>query len=80
MKTNLLKVAFVAAIALVGGVNVFNVKKAEILSDATLANIEALAQAESGDEYTGWSCCEAVWEKVSCAGCDGRTHSYAKRV
>ena len=43
MKTNLLKVAFVAAIALVGGVNVFNAQKANNLSDIILANVEALA-------------------------------------
>lgn len=80
MNKKVLKVAFVAAIALVSGINVFNVQKTEVLSDIALANVEALAQAESGDEYTGWSCCVAVWEKVSCAGCDGRTHSYAQRV
>ena len=47
MKTNLLKVAFVAAIALVSGLNVFKAQKSEILSDVALANVEALAQNES---------------------------------
>ena len=47
MKTNLLKVVFVAAIALVSGINVFNVQKSETLSDVALANVEALAQNEN---------------------------------
>ena len=34
MKKNILKVAFVAAIALVSGINVFNSQKTENLSDA----------------------------------------------
>ena len=80
MNKKVSKVVFVVAIALVSGINVFNAQKSEVLSDTALANVEALAQAESGDEYTGWSCCVAVWENVSCKGCDGRTHSYAQRV
>ena len=43
MKKNILKVAFVAAIALVSGINVFNAHKTETLSDVVLANVEALA-------------------------------------
>ena len=50
MKTNLLKVAFVAAIALVSGINVFNVQKTEVLSDIALANVEALADGEVAKE------------------------------
>lgn len=52
MKTNLLKVAFVAAIALVSGINVFNVQKTEVLSDIALANVEALAFNEDVDGGT----------------------------
>ena len=43
MKKNILKVAFVAAIALVSGVNVFNSHKNVALSDVALANVEALS-------------------------------------
>ena len=48
MKKNILKVAFVAAIALVSGVNVFNAQKTETLSDGALANVAALADDEIG--------------------------------
>ena len=49
MKKNILKVAFVAAIALVSGINVFNFQKTENLSDVALANVEALANMEGMD-------------------------------
>ena len=52
MKTNLLKVAFVAAIAMVSGINVFNAQKSETLSDIALVNVEALAgDAEETVKY-----------------------------
>lgn len=47
MNKKFIKVAFVAAIALVSGVNVFNAQKVDVLSDIALANVEALADAES---------------------------------
>ena len=46
MKTNILKAAFVVAIAMVGGINVFNAQKTEVLSDVAMANVEALADDE----------------------------------
>ena len=46
MKKNIMKVVFVAAIALVSGINVFNAHKSEVLSDVAMANVEALAQGE----------------------------------
>ena len=46
MNKKLMKLAFVAVIALVGGINVFNAHKKEVLSDIVLANVEALADAE----------------------------------
>ena len=49
MKKNLLKVAFVVAIAIVSGINVFNAQKLEALSDVGLANVEALASMEHGN-------------------------------
>ena len=44
MKTRFLKVTFVAAIAMIGTINVFNANKTETLSDIALANVEALAE------------------------------------
>ena len=43
MKKNMIKVAFVAAIAVACGINVFNSQKSETLSEVALANVEALA-------------------------------------
>ena len=40
------------AVALVSGINVFNVQKSEPLSEIALANVEALAQ----DEADNWYC------------------------
>ena len=39
-------VAFVVAIAMVSGINVFNAQKSDVLSDIALANVEALAEGE----------------------------------
>ena len=50
MKTNLLKVAFVAAIALMIGLNVFNAQKTDVLSGVVLSNVEALAEGEESGE------------------------------
>ena len=47
MNKKILKVAFFAAIALVGGINVFNAQKSDVLSDVALANVEALASGEA---------------------------------
>ena len=47
MYKKVLKVAFVAAIAMVAGINVLNAQKTEVLSDVAMANVEALADNES---------------------------------
>ena len=44
MKRNLMMAIF--AVAVIGGINVFNAQKTESLSDVALANVEALAQSE----------------------------------
>ena len=54
MKKNILKIAFVTAVALVSGINVFNVQKSESLSDIALANVEALAGGEQGTICDGF--------------------------
>ncbi len=48
MNKKFIKVAFVAAIAMISGVNVFNAQKVNALSEIALANVEALAQGEIG--------------------------------
>ena len=64
MNKKVLKVAFVAAIAMVSGINVFNAQQSEVLSDVALSNVEALAyHVESGDEEYE---CEAPFNAVCC--------------
>lgn len=46
MDKKFVKIAFVVAIAIVSGINVFNAQKSESLSDVVLANVEALAELE----------------------------------
>lgn len=47
MNKRVLKVAFVAAIAMVSGINVFNIQESDVMSDVALANVEALADDEN---------------------------------
>ena len=49
MKSKFVKIVFVVAIAIVAGVNVFNAHKPIELSDIAMANVEALAEWETGD-------------------------------
>lgn len=63
MKSNLMKAAFVAAIAMMASINVFNAQKTEGLSDVALANVEALANSEY-DPVKGWPCKLFVWDNV----------------
>ena len=52
MKKNMVKVALVAVVGLIAGINVFNAQKSHVLSVIALANVEALA---SDSENTGTS-------------------------
>ena len=52
MYKKVLKVAFVAVIAMVAGINVFNAQKPNVLSDVAMANVEALANNEVGKKLT----------------------------
>ena len=77
MKRKFVKVVFVAAIAMVAGINMFNAQKSETLSDTALANVEALAN-DSESSGIDWgshtmdyynSCCRYVGlYSVSCSG------------
>ena len=52
MKKNIIKVALVAVVGLIAGINVFNAQKTDVLSDIALANVEALADDETGETGT----------------------------
>ena len=78
MKKNIIKVALVAVVGLIAGINVFNAQKTDVLSDIALANVEALADAESYDEFAAATDCVAVWEYVKCrSSITGKLYSYA---
>lgn len=53
----MIKIAFVAAFAAIAGYGVYANQKSEVLSDLTLANVEALA----GSGETVMECCLALW-------------------
>ena len=46
MKKNIIKVAFVAAFAIVAGYNVYSSQKTDMMSDLAFENVEALAGGE----------------------------------
>lgn len=54
MYKNVLKVAFVAAIAMMAGINVFNAQKPAVLSDVAMENVEALADDEGSNQDCRW--------------------------
>lgn len=76
MKTKFMKVAFVAAAAMVFGLNMLNAQKTAELSDIALANVEALMQnAQARNVYCpndGYGCklvysngtYEIIWGKI----------------
>ena len=51
-----MKATFIAAIAMVTGINVFNAQKSEPLSDVVMANVEALAELEDDKHEVVVSC------------------------
>lgn len=77
MRKNILKVAFVAAIAMATGIQVFNAQKSEALSEVAMANVEALADGEIGNGGTGrW---KRIVDSLGCYlyhKCDGNGDGY----
>ena len=69
----MIKIAFVAAFAAIAGYGVYANQKSEVLSDLTLANVEALA----GSGETTIECCLALWG--TCKG-DIKARSEERRV
>lgn len=63
MKKNLIKSVFVVAVAILAGINVFNAQKTVVLSDVAMANVEALANDESG------RCTESNCKRVESGTC-----------
>ena len=76
MKKNIRAVMVIAAIALVGGVNIYNAQKTVDMSDVALANVEALASdgESSGIPWQGFlydprsGCCARHTPYAECSG------------
>lgn len=69
-----IKVAAVAVVAAVAGMGIYSSQKTDVTSDIALANVEALAQGESGNECHG---CNTVYFEYcrlfsDWGGCIGR--------
>lgn len=65
MKKNIRAVIMFAAVALIGGINIYNTQKTVDMSDVALANVEALAQGEAEFPYycvgVEWECWDDVY-------------------
>ena len=59
----MIKIAFVAAFAAIAGYGVYANQKSEVLSDLTLANVEALARYEDGECPNG---CLTEYDSKGC--------------
>lgn len=77
MKNTMTKIIFASIFISITGYGVYKSKQKVELSDLTIANIEALAQSETGDEFTNATDCVACVENRTCKGKDGRLYSYS---
>lgn len=61
----ILKLAFIAAFAAIAGYNIYSIQKTNDLSDLALANVEALAEGESGStRYQTMGSC-SMWGGIT---------------
>ena len=78
MKKRPLSGLFALALLATTAVGVAESKKSEAgLSDLAMANIEALSQSETGDEFYEATGCYACICQTNCTGKDGRTYKHA---
>ena len=77
MNKNVLKLMSAVALSMVAVYNVYSFRQEKAMTELELANVEALAGGETGDEFTDATDCVAVWENYSCRGKDGKLYSYA---
>jgi endonuclease I len=81
MKKKIFGSLAIVAIVVTVAFNVnLSTKKSNTTSLLALANVEALADTETDDEFTSSTGCKAVWENVNCSGKNGVTYSYAKKA
>ena len=67
MKKNMVKVALVAVVGLIAGINMLNAQKSDVLSDVAMANVEALANWEDYDLRRGYI---LVIKSETCSVCE----------
>ena len=77
MKKNIIRTAFVAAFALMAGYSVYTSQQEKTMSDLALANVEALANRETGEEFTDATGCVACICDYKCTGKDGKIYKNA---
>lgn len=78
MKKKILSVIFALALLATAGFGVQKSMKSDCgLSDLALANVEALAQSETSDEFYNATGCWACICQTSCTGKDGKTYKHA---
>lgn len=75
MKKNILKVTLVAAFALVAGYNVYSTQKSDVMSDLTLANVEALA-AKEGIIQVEYYCAGSGYCSIDGEAYDGTKYKF----
>lgn len=69
MKTKILKAIFVAVVAMVAGINVYNAQKTKVLSDVAMANVEALAS--DSEHYMEGGICKGAGAGMKDVYCYG---------
>lgn len=74
MKKRILKIVFASAFALVAGYSVYASQQKVEMSDLALANVEALANRETGEEFTNATGCVACICDYKCTGKDGKIY------
>lgn len=77
MKKFFFKTIGISAFVLTTGYNVYTSQEKVDMSDMAIANVEALAHNETGDEFTNATDCVACWENYTCRGKDGKLYSYS---
>ena len=77
MKKRILKIVFASAFALVAGYSVYASQQKVEMSDLALANVEALANRETGEEFTNATGCVACICDYKCTGKDGKIYKNA---
>jgi hypothetical protein len=79
MKKKILSIAMVTMVAVAAAWSYSSNNNDVALADLALSNVEALANGESSEAFTGATGCVAVWENVNCKKPgENAVHTYAR--